>query len=153
MEYNTDYKLMKAQLEALIRDVPYETANFANASALIWQGLADINWAGFYLMCDGMLVLGPFQGKPACTRIALGRGVCGTAAQQDATQLVPDVHAFPGHIACDCASNSEIVVPIHKNGAVYGVLDIDSPLLNRFSREDQSGLESLVKVLEEMLSR
>ena len=153
MEYNTDYKLMKAQLEALIRDVPYETANFANASALIWQGLADINWAGFYLMCDGMLVLGPFQGKPACTRIALGRGVCGTAAQQDATQLVPDVHAFPGHIACDCASNSEIVVPIHKNGAVYGVLDIDSPLLNRFSREDQTGLESLVKVLEEMLSR
>ena len=153
MEYNTDYKLMKAQLEALIRDVPYETANFANASALIWQGLADINWAGFYLMCDGMLVLGPFQGKPACTRIALGRGVCGTAAQQDATQLVPDVHAFPGHIACDCASNSEIVVPIHKNGAVYGILDIDSPLLNRFSREDQTGLESLVKVLEEMLSR
>lgn len=153
MEYNTDYKLMKAQLEALIRDVPYETANFANASALIWQGLADINWAGFYLMCDGMLVLGPFQGKPACTRIALGRGVCGTAAQQDATQLVPDVHAFPGHIACDCASNSEIVVPIHKNGAVYGVLDIDSPLLNRFNREDQTGLESLVKVLEEMLSR
>ena len=153
MEYNTDYKLMKAQLEALIRDVPYETANFANASALIWQGLADINWAGFYLMTDGMLVLGPFQGKPACTRIALGRGVCGTAAQQDATQLVPDVHAFPGHIACDCASNSEIVVPIHKDGAVYGVLDIDSPLLNRFTKDDQAGLEALVKVLEEMLCR
>ena len=153
MEYNTDYKLMKAQLEALIRDVPYETANFANASALIWQGLADINWAGFYLMCDGMLVLGPFQGKPACTRIALGRGVCGTAAQQDATQLVPDVHAFPGHIACDCASNSEIVLPIHVNGTIWGVLDIDSPLLNRFSEADQAGLEALVKVLEEMLCR
>lgn len=152
MEYNTDYKLMKAQLEALIRDVPYEIANFANASALIWQELPDINWAGFYFMADGMLVLGPFQGKPACTRIAVGRGVCGTAVQQDATQLVPDVHAFPGHIACDCASNSEIVVPIHKNGAVYGVLDIDSPLFDRFSQSDREGLESLVKVLEAMLS-
>lgn len=152
MEYNTDYKLMKAQLEALIRDVPYEIANFANASALIWQELPDINWAGFYFMTDGMLVLGPFQGKPACTRIAVGRGVCGTAVQQDATQLVPDVHAFPGHIACDCASNSEIVVPIHKNGAVYGVLDIDSPLFDRFSQSDREGLESLVKVLEAMLS-
>ena len=151
MEYNTDYKLMKAQLEALIRDVPYEIANFANASALIWQGLADINWAGFYLMRDGMLVLGPFQGKSACTRIAVGRGVCGTAVAQDATQLVPDVHAFPGHIACDCASNSEIVVPIHKNGAVYGVLDIDSPLLNRFTEADREGLEALVQVLEGML--
>lgn len=152
MEYNTDYKLMQAQLKALIRDVPYEIANFANASALIWQELPDINWAGFYLMADGMLVLGPFQGKPACTRIAIGRGVCGTAVQQDATQLVPDVHAFPGHIACDCASNSEIVVPIHKNGAVYGVLDIDSPLLNRFSEADREGLESLVAILEEMLA-
>ena len=152
MEYNTDYKLMRAQLEALIRDVPYEIANFANASALIWQELPDINWAGFYFMTDGMLVLGPFQGKPACTRIAVGRGVCGTAVQQDATQLVPDVHAFPGHIACDCASNSEIVVPIHKNGAVYGVLDIDSPLFDRFSQSDREGLESLVKVLEAMLS-
>ena len=152
MEYNTDYKLMKAQLEALIRDVPYEIANFANASALIWQELPDINWAGFYFMTDGMLVLGPFQGKPACTRIAVGRGVCGTAVQQDATQLVPDVHAFPGHIACDCASNSEIVVPIHKNGAVYGVLDIDSPLFDRFSQSDREGLESLVNVLEAMLS-
>jgi GAF domain-containing protein len=151
MEYHTDYKLMKAQLEALIRDVPYETANFANASALIWQGLADINWAGFYLMRDGMLVLGPFQGKPACTRIAVGRGVCGTAVAQDATQLVPDVHAFPGHIACDCASNSEIVIPIHKDGAVYGVLDIDSPLFNRFTETDREGLESLVQVLEGML--
>lgn len=151
MEYNTDYKLMKAQLEALIRDVPYETANFANASALIWQGLADINWAGFYLMRDGMLVLGPFQGKPACTRITVGRGVCGTAVAQDATQLVPDVHAFPGHIACDCASNSEIVIPIHKDGAVYGVLDIDSPLLDRFTEADREGLEALVQVLEGML--
>ena len=151
MEYNTDYKLMAAQLKARIQDVPYKTANFANASALIWQELPDINWAGFYFMTDGMLVLGPFQGKPACTRIAVGRGVCGTAVAQDATQLVPDVHAFPGHIACDCASNSEIVVPIHKDGAVYGVLDIDSPLFSRFSEADRAGLEALVLVLEEML--
>lgn len=151
MQYNTDYKLMAAQLKALIQDVPYETANFANASALIWQELPDINWAGFYFMTDGMLVLGPFQGKPACTRIAVGRGVCGAAVAQDATQLVPDVHAFPGHIACDCASNSEIVIPIHKDGAVYGVLDIDSPLFSRFSEADRAGLEALVLVLEEML--
>lgn len=151
MQYNTDYTLMAAQLKALIQDVPYETANFANASALIWQELPDINWAGFYFMTDGMLVLGPFQGKPACTRIAVGRGVCGAAVAQDATQLVPDVHAFPGHIACDCASNSEIVIPIHKDGAVYGVLDIDSPLFSRFSEADRAGLEALVLVLEEML--
>ena len=151
MEHTTDYKLLQAQLQAIMQNVPYETANFANASALIWQALADTNWAGFYFMRDGILVLGPFQGKPACTRIAVGKGVCGTAVAQDKTQLVPDVHTFPGHIACDCASNSEIVVPIHKDGAVYGVLDIDSPLFDRFSLEDQAGLETLVRVLEEML--
>ena len=151
MEHTTDYQLLNAQLQALTQDVPYETANFANASALLWQALADINWAGFYFMRDGILVLGPFQGKPACTRIAVGRGVCGTAVAEDQTQLVPDVHAFPGHIACDCASNSEIVVPIHKDGTVYGVLDIDSPLFDRFSLEDQAGLESFVRVLEEIL--
>ena len=151
MEHNTDYQLLNAQLQALIQDVPYETANFANASALLWQALADINWAGFYFMRDGILVLGPFQGKPACTRIAVGKGVCGTAVAEDKTQLVPDVHAFPGHIACDCASNSEIVVPIHKDGAVYGVLDIDSPLFDRFSDADKTGLESFMQVLEEML--
>ena len=148
----TDYTLVKQQLQALIRDVPYETANFANASALIWQSLSDINWAGFYFMQDGALVLGPFQGKPACIRIPVGNGVCGTAVAEDKTQLVPDVHAFPGHIACDCASNSEIVIPIHKNGAVYGVLDIDSPLFDRFSNADQAGLEALVQVLEQMLA-
>ena len=148
-----NYDFLCQQLQSLTEGIPYKIANLANASALLWQELPQINWAGFYLMTDGMLVLGPFQGKPACTRIAVGRGVCGTAAQQDATQLVPDVHAFPGHIACDCASNSEIVVPIHKDGAVYGVLDIDSPLLSRFTEEDQAGLEGLVRVLEEMLSR
>ena len=153
MENATNYDLLAEQLQALVKNVPYETANFANASALIWQGLADINWAGFYLMQDGALVLGPFQGKPACIRIPVGRGVCGTAVAEDKTQLVPDVHAFPGHIACDCASNSEIVIPIHKDGAVYGVLDIDSPLLNRFTQTDQAGLETLVQILEQMLQQ
>ena len=151
MQYRTDYKLLCAQLDALTKDIPYETANFANASALLWQALEEINWAGFYLMQDGALVLGPFQGKPACIRIPLGKGVCGTAAAQDATQVVPDVHAFPGHIACDGASNSEIVVPIHKNGALYGVLDIDSPGFDRFSQEDREGLEAFVRVLENRL--
>ena len=151
MNRTTDYSALTAQLTALIQDVPYETANFANASALLWQMLPDINWAGFYFMTDGVLVLGPFQGKPACIRIPVGRGVCGTAVKEDRTQLVPDVHAFPGHIACDCASQSEIVVPIHKDGAVYGVLDIDSPSLGRFAQEDQAGLEQVVQILEDML--
>ena len=151
MEYNTDYKLMKAQLEALIRDVPYEIANFANASALIWQELPDINWAGFYFMTDGMLVLGPFQGKPACIEIPMGRGVCGTAAAQGKTLVVPDVHAFPGHIACDSASNSEIVLPIHKDGKVWGVLDIDSPYFSRFTEADKEGLQKVVAVLEKTI--
>ncbi|MBQ2323171.1 MAG: GAF domain-containing protein, partial [Oscillospiraceae bacterium] len=105
--------------------------------------------AGFYLMRDGKLVLGPFQGKPACIEIAVGRGVCGTAAAEDRTQLVPDVHAFPGHIACDCASNAEIVVPLHRGGAVIGVLDIDSPQLGRFTEADRAGLEAFARVLEE----
>ena len=112
--------------------------------------MTDLNWAGFYLMDNGSLLLGPFQGKVACIRIALGKGVCGTAAQLDETRLVPNVHEFPGHIACDSASNSEIVVPIHKDGKVIGVLDIDSPSLNRFSEEDKAGLEAFVKVLEEV---
>lgn len=152
MEKHTDYAALIAQLRALIKDVPYETANFANASALIWQHLADINWAGFYFMTDGILVLGPFQGKPACIRIPVGKGVCGTAVQEDRTQLVPDVHAFPGHIACDGASNSEIVIPIHKDGKIYGVLDIDSPEFDRFSDADRQGLEQVVQVLEQMLT-
>lgn len=150
---STDYNALISQLQSLIKDVPYETANFANAAALIWQNVDNINWAGFYFMTDGMLVLGPFQGKPACTRIAVGRGVCGTAVEQDRTQLIPDVHAFPGHIACDCASRSEIVVPIHKCDSVYGVLDIDSPELARFSQADREGLEQVVRILEEMLAR
>ena len=139
------------RLKALTEDVPYTIANLANASALLWEVLPDINWAGFYMMEDGALVLGPFQGKTACIRIAVGRGVCGTAVEEDRTQLVPDVHAFPGHIACDSASRSEIVVPIHVGGEIWGVLDIDSPFENRFTETDREGLEAFVKVLEKVL--
>ena len=147
----TDYKELILQLKALTEGVPYPTANLANASALLWQHLENINWAGFYIMEQGALVLGPFQGKPACIRIPVGKGARGTAVAEDRTQLVADVHQFPGHIACDGASNSEIVVPIHKDGQVWGVLDIDSPLFGRFSPEDREGLEDFVKALETAL--
>ena len=145
----TDYTLLCSQLRALTEGVPHFVANLANASALLWHSMEDLNWAGFYLMEDGQLVLGPFQGKTACIEIPVGKGVCGTAAARRTTQLVPDVHAFPGHIACDSASNSEIVVPILKNGEVAAVLDIDSPSLNRFDEADRAGLEQFVRVLEE----
>ena len=148
MERTTNYEKLQQMLQALVEGIPYETANLANASALLWQELADINWAGFYKMVDGALVLGPFQGKPACIRIPVGRGVCGTAVAEDKTQLVVNVHDFPGHIACDCASNSEIVVPIHVRDEIWGVLDIDSPYIGRFTQEDQTGLEGFVRVLE-----
>ena len=146
-----NYDQILAQLSALVEGIPYEVANLANASALLWQELPDINWAGFYKMTNGALVLGPFQGKPACIRIPVGKGVCGTAVAEDRTQLVYNVHDFPGHIACDCASNSEIVVPVHVNGEIWGVLDIDSPSIGRFSKEDQAGLERIVGVLEQVL--
>ena len=146
-----DYTIMNRQLAELIRGVPHETANLANAAALLYNTLEDINWAGFYLLEENTLVLGPFQGKPACIEIGMGKGVCGTAAQKNETQLVPDVHAFPGHIACDSASRSEIVVPIRRNGSVWGVLDIDSPFTGRFSEEDRAGLEEFVRVLEREL--
>ena len=152
MNRTVNYELICAQLSALTEDVPYEIANLSNASALLWQELPDINWAGFYKMVDGALVLYPFQGKPACIRIPVGRGVCGTAVAEDKTQLVPDVHKFPGHIACDCASNSEIVVPIHVKGEIWGVLDIDSPYFERFTAEDQAGLERFAKILEGVLT-
>lgn len=148
MENKTDYQTLCLSLEGLIRDVPHTIANLANTAALLWQFLPDINWAGFYLLQQDTLILGPFQGKPACIEIPVGKGVCGTAAAKNKTQLVPDVHAFPGHIACDSASRSEIVVPIHKDGAVWGVLDIDSPVTGRFSLEDQAGLEAVVALLE-----
>ena len=146
-----DYTSLIAQAKALTQGIPYPVANLANVSALLWQELEKINWAGFYLMESGKLVLGPFQGKPACIEIPVGKGVCGTAVKEEKTILVEDVHRFPGHIACDSASNSEIVVPIFKNGTVYGVLDIDSPYFARFTLEDQQGLEQLVRVLEETL--
>ena len=151
MERNVDYEDLCARLRALTDGIPYETANFANAAALLWQFLPEINWAGFYLMTDGALVLGPFQGKPACIRIPVGRGVCGRAVKEGRTQRVPDVHAFPGHIACDSASRSEIVVPLFKNGEVCGVLDIDSPYEGRFNEADQAGLEKFAGILERIL--
>ena len=146
-----DYTSLIAQVKALTEGVPHRIANLANASAAIWQAMENINWAGFYLMEAGKLVLGPFQGKPACIEIAVGKGVCGTAVKEEKTILVKDVHQFPGHIACDSASNSEIVVPIFKDGVVYGVLDIDSPYYARFTEEDREGLEKLVRVLEKTL--
>ena len=153
MKKTVNYDMLTAQLAALTEDVPYEIANLSNASALLWEHLPDINWAGFYKMVDGILVLYPFQGKPACIRIPVGRGVCGTAVAEDKTQLVYDVHQFPGHIACDSASNSEIVIPIHVNGEIWGVLDIDSPFIGRFTEEDQTGLQQFVDVLEKILEK
>lgn len=141
------YHDLHAALDALTADEPDPVANMANAAALIWEYLPDINWAGFYRMIGDELVLGPFQGKAACIRIALGKGVCGTAAAAQQTQLIADVHAFPGHIACDAASASELVVPIVHEGVLFGVLDLDSPTLNRFDAEDAAGCEALVRLL------
>ena len=140
----TLYADLLSAADALTRDEADHVANMANVAALLWQFLPDLNWAGFYRMVEGELVLGPFQGKPACIRIPLGRGVCGTAAATGETQLVADVHAFPGHIACDAASASEIVVPILIDGAVVGVLDLDSPRRARFDSDDAHGLQALV---------
>lgn len=147
----TDYNLLHAQLVALTKDVPHKVANLANASALLWEALPEINWAGFYLLEGDVLVLGPFQGKTACIEIPVGRGVCGTAVDENATQLVDDVHQFPGHIACDCASNSEIVVPLRREGKVIGVLDIDSPVFARFSNADREGLEKFAELLQKVI--
>ena len=147
----TDYHLLHAQLESLTKDVTHKVANLANASALLWEALSDINWAGFYMLEGETLILGPFQGKPACIETPVGRGVCGTAVAENATQLVDDVHQFPGHIACDCASNSEIVVPLRRDGKVIGVLDIDSPVFARFSQADRDGLEKFAELLEKVI--
>ena len=148
----TDYKLLNAQLQALNEDNPYRIAILANASALLFHTLADINWAGFYLLENNRLILGPFQGKVACVQIPLGKGVCGTAFAENRTLRVEDVHQFSGHIACDSASNSEIVIPLREDGRPFGVLDIDSPLLSRFSEEDRVGLEEFAKIIETALS-
>ena len=146
-----DYKLLNEQLIALTSDVSDVISNLANASALIFGALDNVNWAGFYILNGDELLLGPFQGKPACTKIKLGRGVCGTAAENDRVLRVADVHSFAGHIACDGDSRSEIVIPLHKGNAVFGVLDIDSPVLNRFSSEDEEGLKLLAKSIEAIL--
>ena len=144
----TDYNELCAALRALTDGVPHPIANLANAAALLWDTLPRLNWAGFYLLEDRTLVLGPFQGKPACIEIPLGRGVCGTAAAEDRTLCVPDVHAFPVHIACDGASRSELVVPLRRDGRVIGVLDLDSPEPGRFTDGDRAGLEAFAAILE-----
>ena len=151
MKFETDYQELLQNLEALTEGVPYRISNLANTAALIWQTVPGLNWAGFYEMTDGALVLGPFQGKPACIRIPLGRGVCGTAAREGRTVRVENVHDFPGHIACDGASNSEIVIPLYKNGTLWGVLDLDSPHFGRFTPEDQQDLERLAAVVQAFL--
>ncbi len=147
----TDYKLIAQQTKALAEESRDPIPVMANVSALLYHSMADVNWAGFYLVKGEHLLLGPFQGKVACVKIAKGRGVCGTAWAEDKTQLVPDVHAFPGHIACDSTSRSEIVVPIHVGGEVIGVLDIDSPLPARFTQADRAGLTQLVETIEHII--
>ena len=146
--YQTDFSLLLEQLASIQASERDTIANLANASALLFMSLKDINWAGFYLVREGQLVLGPFQGKPACIRIDFGKGVCGSAAADGTTLVVPNVHAFAGHIACDGASNSEIVIPIHHAGKLTAVLDIDSPLYERFTQADREGLERFCAVLE-----
>lgn len=141
-------ELLLEQLKSLIENERNAIANLANASALLHLSLEEINWAGFYLAEGEELILGPFQGKPACIRIPFGKGVCGTAAQTDTVQRIDNVHLFAGHIACDGASNAEIVIPLHKNGKVVGVLDIDSPVFHRFSETDQQILEQFCRILE-----
>ena len=147
----TDYSILAAQLKELAEIDRNYISVMANASALLMDTMDQINWAGFYLVMDGMLKVGPFQGKPACVLISRGKGVCGTAWEKGTTLVVPDVHAFPGHIACDSASRSEIVIPIHCGGSVAAVLDIDSPEEGRFLQEDLEGLCGLVKLLEDSM--
>lgn len=145
-----NFELMNKQLRALAEADASWLPVFANASALLWDCFPSINWAGFYIVNQGSLLLGPFQGKVACIRIPIGKGVCGTAVLEDATQRIDNVHLFPGHIACDSASNSELVIPIHHDGKVVALLDMDSPIYNLFSENDQKELESFVRTLEEI---
>ncbi len=145
------YRDLLAAVDAVTADEPDAIANMANAAALIWEYVPDLNWAGFYRVVDGELVLGPFQGKAACIRIAFGKGVCGAAARSQTTQLVDDVHAFPGHIACDANSRSELVVPIVKSGQVIAVIDLDSPSPARFDAEDAQGVEKIAVILTDRI--
>ena len=149
----TNYNLLTKQLQSLIEDEQNLIAILSNTSAILNDNLDQINWVGFYLIENEELILGPFQGHPACVHIAIGKGVCGTAVAEDKTQLVKDVHAFPGHIACDANSKSEIVIPIHVNDEIIGVLDIDAPITDRFTNEDKEGLEVIVKVIEKQLTK
>ncbi len=152
-EFYTDDMQLAEQVAAITEDVPHLIANLANVSAVIYAYYDRLNWAGFYLYEGGKLVLGPFQVKTACIEIPLGKGVCGTAAQKNETVVVKDVHEFPGHIACDSASNSEIVIPVHKaNGELFGVLDIDSPVKERFTDKEREELEAAVKALEKTIA-
>lgn len=144
----TDYELLCRQAEELLKTEPWYVPAFSNLSALLMDSLPDLNWAGFYILRGERLVVGPFQGKPACVHIPVGKGVCGTCIGLDRVQNVPDVHAFPGHIACDSASNSEIVLPLHRGGRPAAVLDIDSPVPGRFSGEDEAGLKRLAGIIE-----
>ncbi|WP_213606393.1 GAF domain-containing protein [Staphylococcus capitis] len=149
----TNYLMLTKQLKSLIEDEHHLIAILSNTSALINDHLDQVNWVGFYLIEDNELILGPFQGHPACVHIEIGKGVCGTAVSEDATQRVSDVHQFPGHIACDANSKSEIVIPIHVNDKIIGVLDIDAPIKDRFTWDDQEGLEQVVQILEEQLNQ
>ncbi|ARB77562.1 MULTISPECIES: GAF domain-containing protein [Staphylococcus] len=149
---STNYNLLSKQLQSLIEDETNLIAILSNTSALLNDNLDQINWVGFYLIDNQELILGPFQGHPACVHIAIGKGVCGTAVAQNQTQRIADVHQFPGHIACDAQSKSEIVIPLHQNNEIIGVLDIDSPINSRFKEEDQRQLENLVSIIEQQLS-
>ena len=149
----TNYLMLTKQLKSLIEDEHHLIAILSNTSALINDHLDQVNWVGFYLTEDNELILGPFQGHPACVHIEIGKGVCGTAVSEDATQRVSDVHQFPGHIACDANSKSEIVIPIHVNDKIIGVLDIDAPIKDRFTWDDQEGLEQVVQILEKQLNQ
>ena len=151
MGHQVNFQRIVSQIQALTEGIPYEIANLSNITALLWQELPELNWVGFYKMTDGALVLYPFQGKPACIRIPVGKGVCGTAAAEHRTVRVENVHEFPGHIACDGASNSEIVLPLYRQDCLWGVLDLDSPVFGRFTPEDQQGLELVCRTIEAVL--
>ncbi len=149
----TDYNLIKEQIKGFAETDPWFLPLLSNAAAVLYQSLPNIIWAGFYLIHEGKLVLGPFQGNPACIHIAIGRGVCGTAVLEKKILRVDDVHQFPGHIACDSASRSEIVLPLEKDGEIFGVLDIDSPILRRFSKEDETGLKEITEIIQKMMEK
>lgn len=152
-QITTNYHSLQQQLEGLNAEEKYLITLLSNTSALLNDNIPEINWLGFYLIEDNQLILGPFQGRPACTPIQLGKGVCGTSAEKDITQRIDDVHAFPGHIACDARSQSELVIPMHRDDKVIGLLDIDAPIKNRFSKEDQEGLEAIMAVLEKQIAK